>query len=145
MEKHTLVYDAGCGPCTRFRRAVDFLDAHNGLEYSPLIDADRNGLLESVSPSRRHRSFHLVSPGGEVLSGANAIPRLIGLLPAGSLVLKLVVSAPLGYKSIAFVYSTFSRLHDAGSCSYGSRGSAKSHMRKTGIFGDWTTLHSSRY
>ncbi len=118
MNRFTLVYDSGCGPCTRFKNAVKFLDAYHRLEGQSLLDADRDGLLDEVPVSRRHRSFHLVFPGGEVLSGADALPELIRLLPSGGMVAGLVYATPVGRWSMAFVYSTFVRLHDSGSCEY---------------------------
>ena len=114
----TLVYDADCGPCTRFKRIIGFLDARRTLRFASLVDADNRGLLDTVPAARRHRSFHLVSPQGKVDSGANALPGLVALLPAGRLTSEAIDSSPLIFRSVAFVYSVFSRLHDSGSCSY---------------------------
>jgi predicted DCC family thiol-disulfide oxidoreductase YuxK len=113
-----LLYDADCGPCTRFKNSVKFLDASRRIESIPLTEGDRKGLLERVPPSLRHRSFHLVSPDGAVLSGAKALPQLLALLPAGRIASRLIVGAPGGVSTMAFVYTVFSRLHSTGSCSY---------------------------
>ncbi len=129
MRRYTLVYDSGCGPCTRFRRMVGFLDTRSRLDFVPLTEADRRGLLDTIRPGIRHGSFHLVSPAGRVSSGAEAVPGLIRLLPAGSILSGLMVTAPLGRYSIAFVYSIFSRLHDSGSCSYTASGEATNHQK----------------
>ncbi len=118
LEKSVLVYDAGCGPCTRFKQLVEFLDARGALAFLSLADADAEGMPDDVSPSRRHRSFHLVSPGGGVLSGAEALPTLISLLPAGRVTARFIVAAPGGVRALEFGYSALSRLHDAGRCHY---------------------------
>ena len=113
-----LVYDADCGPCNRFRRIVDWLDKYNRVDYISLVEADTNGLLDSIPSSRRHRSFHLISPVQGISSGSKAIPNLVSLLPLGRLASFVVQKAPKGPKSLDFVYSTLSRLHDGGSCNY---------------------------
>ncbi len=118
MEKHVLVYDKDCGSCTRFKRVVNFLDAHKRLDYLSLTEADEYGLLDPVPRSRRHRSFHLIYPGGRVISGSVAVPELISLLPSGRAASFLMRQAPGGKKTVNLIYATFSRLHDSGSCSY---------------------------
>ena len=118
MSRLVLAYDADCGPCTRFKRLVEFIDTKNQVDFIPLIEADESGLLDEIPRSERHASFHLVQPGGEVLNGAAAIPSLIKILPLGKAIAKVITSAPGGPRSISFVYAGFSRLHDRGSCRY---------------------------
>ena len=115
--KYTLVYDDGCGPCTRFRNAVEFLDPRRRIEYAGLDEEDGSGRLDSVPVSRRHGSFHLISPEGGVTSGAGALGPLVALIPCG-MVLSEAMRVPPVSTVAAFVYSVFTRLHDAGSCSY---------------------------
>lgn len=118
MEKHVLVYDKDCGNCTRFKRIVNTLDAHKRLDYLSLTEADERGLLDQVPRSRRHRSFHLVYPGGRIISGSSAVPELISLLPSGRVTSFMICQAPGGRRIVNLIYSMFSRLHDSGSCSY---------------------------
>lgn len=81
MSNYVMVYDADCGPCTRFKDAISFLDIHNRIDFIPLIEADRIGFLNQIPRSLRFKSFHLISPAGEIRSGDNAVIDLIGLLP----------------------------------------------------------------
>ncbi len=118
LEKHVLVYDKDCGSCSRFKRIVNLLDGRKRLDYLSLTEADEYGLLDPVPRSRRHRSFHLVYPGGRVISGSAAVPELISLLPSGRVASFLIRQAPGGRKIVNLIYTTFSRLHDSGSCSY---------------------------
>ncbi|HEV2137835.1 MAG TPA: DCC1-like thiol-disulfide oxidoreductase family protein [Nitrososphaerales archaeon] len=115
---YLLLYDADCGPCTKFRRAIEFFDAHRRIDYLSLTEGDERGFLDGVPTNLRHRSFHLITPDGTVLRGANALPTLIGLLPTGGSTSSFIVRAPGGLATTAFVYSVFSRLHGTGSCSY---------------------------
>ncbi|MDE1858807.1 MAG: DUF393 domain-containing protein [Thaumarchaeota archaeon] len=115
-----LAYDSDCGPCTRFRRAVEFLDSRKALTYLGLDQAEAAGLLNHIPQNRRHRSFHLVASDGRVWSGAEALAPLASQLPGGRPFSFIVGTDPLAYRCAAFVYSTFSRLHDGGSCAYAS-------------------------
>ena len=126
----TLVYDTWCGPCTRFRNVVGFLDAKKNLRYVGLKEADLSGILDRVPWARRHRSFHLVSPSGNVLSGADALPELLSLLPAGK-VPSMALESPMVLGLAAFAYSVLSRLHDSGSCGFEAH-SRQSPMHPTG-------------
>ncbi len=131
MAKYLLVYDTDCGPCNRFRNAVDWLDKYNRLEYVSLHGADELGLLDRIPKNRRHRSFHLISPAGKLSSGSYAIPILVTLFPLGRCSAALINKAPRGQNIVNFVYTTLSRLHDDGSCSYQRATSSKTGARKT--------------
>ena len=116
MATSLLVYDADCGPCTRFKKALDFLDANQNLVFMSIEHAERAGLLDALPDRRRHSSFHLIFLDRRLESGAEALPSLIRLLPTGRLFSKLIVSAPGGRALLSFLYSTVSRLHETGSC-----------------------------
>lgn len=118
MPRHLLVYDSDCGPCTRFKRAIGFLDVHREFSFMSLTRADLDGYLDGIRPSVRHRSFHLLTPDGRILSGAKALPTLVRLLPTGALLSKAITTAPGGLRATAFVYEVASRRHDSGSCRY---------------------------
>ncbi len=118
MNRYTLVYDSGCGPCARFRSCVEFLDVGRRICYLGLDDADRTGRLDRVPPARRHRSFHLVSAEGRTWSGAEALPPLAELLPAGKLLSSALAGCPPVTFLANFAYSALSRLHDSASCGY---------------------------
>lgn len=126
LEEYLLVYDVNCGPCSKFKRMIDFLDKHDRLNYTSLVDADEQGVLNSLPRNRRRRSFHLISPSGEISSGADAIPILVGLLPLGGFPSSVIIVFPPAQSLVNFVYSTLSRLHDAGSCEYGKLSSRPS-------------------
>jgi predicted DCC family thiol-disulfide oxidoreductase YuxK len=116
VDRYVLAYDADCGPCTRFKQGVDFLDAHRKIGFVSIDQAEESGLLDGIPETRRHRSFHLILPSKRVESGAEALPTLMGLFPSGRMISKIVESAPGGLPILAFVYSIASRLHEVGSC-----------------------------
>ncbi len=86
------------------------------MKYVGLVEAEETLQLEGVEPRLRHRSFHLVFPNGGVVSGAKAIPALIGLLPAGRPISFVLERFHPTMRCVSFVYSVFSRLHDSGAC-----------------------------
>ena len=112
----TLVFDSDCGSCTSFKSAISFLDARRRIRYVGLDVADMEGLLDSIPPDLRRRSFHLICPGGNVKSGAAAFSDLARLLPAGRPSAALLERSPPVSRGAAWLYSVLSRLHDTGAC-----------------------------
>ncbi len=119
--EYVVAYDADCGPCTRFEKAVEALDIHGRADFVTLDEADLSGMLKTVPSDLRRRSFHLATPGGRVLSGAEALPEVLRLFPGGRIYSRLITGAPGGKRGVAFVYSAFARLHDAGECKQDSK------------------------
>jgi predicted DCC family thiol-disulfide oxidoreductase YuxK len=110
--RSAVVYDAGCGPCTTFKRVLTFLDPKRRIDFISLADADNEGILDGLPESRRWSSFHLVAPGGAVQSGARALPEVARLLPSGSVASRLMTGSPGGPRLMGWLYCTLSRLHN---------------------------------
>lgn len=113
-----MAYDADCGPCAKFKQVVAILDIRRKVDFVPLDIADASGLLDAVPRNLRYRSFHIVLPDRKVLSGANALPELISLFPAGPVFSMMMTGAPGGKGTMTFVYLVFARLHNLQSCKY---------------------------
>ena len=125
---HLLLYDSDCGPCTRFRNIVDFLDTRRRICFLGLALAEKDGLLNIIPSDRRYRSFHLVDQDGTVASGVAALGPLVGLLPAGRTFERIMgLSVPVSFVT-RIVYNAFLRLHDSGSCAHPSPGFAKQNV-----------------
>jgi predicted DCC family thiol-disulfide oxidoreductase YuxK len=116
VANYLMAYDADCGPCTQFKRLVDFLDIYHVIDFVSLADADKLGLLNNMSESLRFKSFHLISPDGDIQSGSEALYDLIALFPLGGHISKLIVLLPGGKRVIRFLYDTFSKLHGTRAC-----------------------------
>ncbi len=120
------MYDADCGPCTRFRHAVDIFDIYQKIDFISLTEADRKGLLDKIPASMRYKSFHLIFPDREeVKSGSDALIKLIAILPGGRVISPIINYLPGGKQIVHSVYTKFSRLHDTGSCSINNNGKKK--------------------
>lgn len=116
MANHILAYDVDCGPCTRFKRMVELLDARHRIDFLSLHEADKLGLLNGIPHPARYTSFHLICPNGEILSGGDGLVRLVAILPLGNHISKLIALSPRGEWMIRLLYKTFSRLHDSPTC-----------------------------
>jgi len=111
-----LAYDARCGPCTLFKSLVSFLEPRGRVAYLSLEEAEHGGLLDSVPWHLRYSSAHLVLTDGEVLSGANALPGLLELLPGGRFTSRVVAMWSPGRRLAGFFYGVAVKMHDSGSC-----------------------------
>lgn len=134
--RSVLVYDANCGACTRFMQALDFLDSHRRIDFVSIDAAEESGLLEQIPQRLRRSSFHLIQAGSEVVSGAEALPSLVGLLPTGRLISKALVLVPGGVRIVSFAYSAASRLHGAESCKTSLSSGSKKNRPKLEVFTD---------
>ena len=125
LSRYILAYDTDCGSCTRFAYVVDSLDKSEIIDFISIILADQKGLLDRISPSLRYKSFHLIFPNGEVKSGSEALVELIAVLPGGKIISPIVNYFPGGKPFVSFIYNSFSRRHDMGSCN--TNNNAKGH------------------
>jgi predicted DCC family thiol-disulfide oxidoreductase YuxK len=116
LSRYILAYDADCGPCTRFALVVDSLDKSETIDFVSLAIADQKGLLDRISPSLRYKSFHLIFPNGDVKSGSEALVELIAILPGGKIISPIVNYFPGAKPFVSFIYNSFSRRHEMGSC-----------------------------
>lgn len=66
MQKYLIAYDIDCGPCNKFKKLVDTLDLYNNIDFVSIFEADSNGLLKSIPPSKKYESFHLIFPTGKM-------------------------------------------------------------------------------
>lgn len=115
--KPVLVYDADCGPCTRFKEAVELLDVHGAVRFESIPSATAQGLLASVDPELRESTSHLVLPDGSVVSGHDYLPALIGLLPGGRAV-EAALNAFTPARRMAYgVFDLLSRFRLVSGCS----------------------------
>lgn len=118
----SLVYDSDCGICASFKDAVAFLDRSHRIRSFSLDSADVSGALEGIPKTLRHASFHLITPTGTVISGANAIPYLAAELPVGN-VSRRVLEVPPIARFVRSLYGAFVSVHDSSTCKPENRAS----------------------
>ena len=80
---HALLYDGDCGFCRLAVKATLRLDDDRRLRPVAIASEEGQRLLTEVAPERRLDAFHLVTPGGIVLTGPDAAAPLARLLRGG--------------------------------------------------------------
>lgn len=114
--KYILVYDADCGPCSRFAHVVNSLDKYEKIDFMSLTIADQEGLLDRIPVTLRLGSFHLIAPNGKTKSGSEGLLELIAILPGGKVISPIINYLPAGKMIVRFIYNRFSKLHERNSC-----------------------------
>lgn len=111
---HALLYDDDCGFCKLCVRALLRLDRDARLRPVSIQSEEGQRLLTEVPAGLRLDSFHLVTPGGKVLSAGAAAEPLARLLPGGSMPARAFARYPERteslYRWVARNRSTFGRL-----------------------------------
>ena len=92
---HTILYDRDCGFCKWSLDKILLWDRRGRLRPVAIQSAEGDRLLAGVDPEARLDSWHLVDPGGEVVSAGAAAEPLARLLPGG--------------RPLAFLFRTFPR------------------------------------
>lgn len=80
---HAILYDSGCGFCKLCLRAILRLDRDERLSPVAIQSEEGQRLLTEVPEGERLDSWHLVTPGGKVISAGEAAAPLARLLPGG--------------------------------------------------------------
>lgn len=92
-----VLFDQDCGLCQATARMLRRLDRGRRLELVPFVEARKRGLAKELTDEEFKGSFHAIS-GGKTLSGPEAIPAVLELLPLGSLPARAIRgAAPLRY------------------------------------------------
>jgi predicted DCC family thiol-disulfide oxidoreductase YuxK len=113
-----LAYDASCGPCSRFKALVSFLDARKRLRFISLEAADESGMLDRMAPDARYGSFHLIVRASGSTAGLSSgslaiLPLARVLFPSFAATSRALERLPASKSVLSFAYSTVSRLHHA--------------------------------
>ena len=115
---HALLYDRDCGLCTWVVDVLLRWDRSRRLRPVALQDPEAARLLPGLTPAERMASFHLVGPDGAVASAGEALPPLMGLLPAGAPLKRLFGASPAlterGYRWVADHRSALGKLISGG-------------------------------
>jgi predicted DCC family thiol-disulfide oxidoreductase YuxK len=111
---HAVLYDADCGFCKLSVRGLLALDRDERLRAVAIQSDEGRRLLTEVPEERRLESGHLVTPGGQVISGGPAAKYVARLLPGGALPARVLHRFPgatdATYRWVARNRGTFGRL-----------------------------------
>jgi len=98
MAEATVLYDRDCGFCRVTLAQILRLDRARKLRPLAIQSEEGQRLLARVPEEERLASWHLVTPDGDVRSGAAGFPGLFSRLPAGAPIALLtrLLQAPSG-------------------------------------------------
>jgi predicted DCC family thiol-disulfide oxidoreductase YuxK len=94
----TVLYDGDCNFCRRTVRRLQRLDRDDRLALVPYQDREVAEFFAWLSRDALEDTLHVVSPAGEVWTGARAVERLVPLLRGGrvpALIFRLPLVRPL--------------------------------------------------
>jgi predicted DCC family thiol-disulfide oxidoreductase YuxK len=113
-----VLYDADCGLCAWLLACLLRWDRASRLRPMALQQPAAQELLSDLSPAERMASWHLISPRGPRLSGGEALPPLLRLLPGGKVPARAFAQFPgltdRGYRWAAEHRSQLSRFVPRG-------------------------------
>jgi predicted DCC family thiol-disulfide oxidoreductase YuxK len=116
-----VLYDAGCGICTRLAVWL----ARRGIRVTPIRSIAGDRELRDLPPVQRDASLHVVDDRGRRLSGARGLPPILRALPGFGWTARIVEAAPApfawGYAVVARHRATLSRLFRLRACTAGAR------------------------
>jgi len=87
----TVLYDEGCGFCTRVAAWLGRLD---GIDVAPIGSDPGILLLRDLSREERYAEFHVVDARGRRRSGGAALPVLARRLHGGCAAARLLAASP---------------------------------------------------
>lgn len=73
-----VLYDGDCRICTAFARALRALDIHRAIRIRPIQDS--RDMLSGIPDDKILDAAHAVTADGRLVTGANAMPTILGAL-----------------------------------------------------------------
>ena len=80
---YTVVYDGACRVCTRLVGVLRHWDRAGDLELIPFQNTTVLDRFPWIPPEAYAEAMQLVGPGGKTWQGADAVERLLDILPYG--------------------------------------------------------------
>lgn len=93
-EQAVLLYDSDCGFCRWSTAKILAWDRRGRIRPVALQDPEADRLLPGMDEDTKMRSWHLVTPDGQVRSAGSAAPSLFRLLPGGGPLAGLAAAFP---------------------------------------------------
>ena len=81
-DEYILLFDRDCGICSALSRWIHRADLRRRIRLRTLQSS--RDLLPGLSDDAILSAFHVISPGGRVATGGDAVPALIEALPMGA-------------------------------------------------------------
>ena len=108
MRQWYLIYDDYCNICNLGVEKVKKLDKAKLVKLAPLSNPQVPSEIKLPSKEAMQKHMHLISPGGEIFKGADALARLMTIFP-NSRILGKIVSFPVFRPFARLIYAIVAR------------------------------------
>src|SRR5256886_11512758 len=111
---YVLLYDRDCGICSALSRWIRAVDIRRRIRFES-IQAGR-GLLKGIPEDRMLDAWHMVAPNGQVTTGGDAVPTLVGAFPIGAGLGRLLAGSSGLMRQVHRLYEFLTRVRDRLGC-----------------------------
>ncbi|RPH92657.1 MAG: DUF393 domain-containing protein [Calditrichaeota bacterium] len=117
MEKSIILYDEKCGLCRSSRNWIERRKFPGSLELIPCSSPERAKRFPHISEEECMSAVKLISSGGQIYSGADAIPEILKCLKGWRNIV-FVFRLPLLHHFSARIYLWIARRRGLLSCAF---------------------------
>lgn len=126
--RHVILFDGVCDLCNTGVAWIRARDRDGRFELLPYQSEETARRFPALDPARLAEAIHAVAPGGEVRSGADALPWILAGLPGWSWLAR-VLAWP-GVRRLARpVYRWVARRRLTATCGFGSTRPSRGRSR----------------
>src|SRR2546422_4564858 len=111
---YVLLYDRDCGICSALSRWIRAVDVRRRIRFESIQSG--RGLLKGIPEDRMLDAWHMVAPNGQVTTGGDAVPTLVGAFPIGAGFGRLLRGSSGLMRAVHRFYAFLTRFRDRLVC-----------------------------
>jgi len=111
---YVLLYDRDCGICSALSRWIRAIDIRGRIRFEPIQSG--RGLLQGIPEERMLDAWHMVAPNGQVTTGGDAVPTLVGAFPIAAGLGRLLRGSSSLMRAVHRFYAFLTRFRDRLVC-----------------------------
>src|SRR2546428_5186412 len=115
---YVLLYDGDCGICSALSRWIRAVDVRRRIRFESIQSG--RGLLKGIPEDRMLDAWHMVAPDGQVTTGGDAVPTLVGAFPIGAGFGRLLAGSSGLMRQVHRLYAFLTRFRDRLVCRLGA-------------------------
>src|SRR5256712_5847006 len=113
---YVLLYDRDCGICSALSRWIRAVDIRGRIRVESIQTG--RGLLKEIPEDRMLDAWHMVAPNGQVTTGGDAVPTLVGAFPIGAGFGRLLRGSSHLMRQVHRFYAFLTRFRDRLVCRF---------------------------
>ena len=111
---YVLLYDRDCGICSAVSRWIHVVDIRGRIRLQSIQSG--RAFLSGVPEERMFDAWHMVTLDGQVTTGGDAVPTLVGAFPIGAGFGRLLRGSSVLMRQIHRLYAFLTRFRDRLVC-----------------------------